>query len=113
MTWAGQVHDSCPSSLRPISPRHHRFAHRLLAASRWPAPSSSAAEVRRPSHAQTRITSDNCYPYWLIHRNFVLELLGLRTSVVSSRAGEQLRNPSCPCLFFWGGSKGLRPGCNF
>ena len=54
------------------------------------------------------ITSDACYPYYFIHRNFVLELLGMQAPVQQYPVDGFARLPSCPCLFFYGNKKPVK-----
>ena len=71
------------------------------------------------------VTSDACYPYYYIHRNFLRELLGLsmkgtvngfqtpphtndRNEVTGGAAATNTRRqhtPAVPCLFFYGAKK--------
>ena len=51
-------------------------------------------------------TADACYPYYYIHRNFVLELLGLQAPVQPHSTDHEI--PACPCLFFYGAKKPIK-----
>jgi pimeloyl-ACP methyl ester carboxylesterase len=52
------------------------------------------------------VTSDAGYPYYITHRNFFLEMFGLKSPIVpESLVPSPKRDPDCPLLFFWGGNK--------
>ena len=53
------------------------------------------------------VTARCCYPYWVMHRNAWLELLGLKKPD-GTRPASRAAVPRCPCLFFWGSGKGFR-----
>ena len=61
-----------------------------------------------------RITSDACYPYFVTHRNFLLELLGAKPPVLPATVRQRRaaagprRNPDCPLLFFYGKRKPVK-----
>ena len=51
------------------------------------------------------VTSDACYPYYYIHRNFILELFGVQRPLHNP---DNAKYPSCPCLFFYGTKKPIK-----
>jgi hypothetical protein len=54
------------------------------------------------------VTSDACYPYYYIHRNFLLELLGAQQPVHPQHIDGNAKFPSCPCLFLFGKKKPIK-----
>jgi pimeloyl-ACP methyl ester carboxylesterase len=59
------------------------------------------------------ITSDACFPYYYIHRNFLRELLGLQPPLLQQEQEEKEeggtgKSPACPCLFFYGAKKPIK-----
>ena len=73
--------------------------------------------LRDKANVTEIVTADACYPYYYIHRNFVLELFGLQAPVqlslvdgskVPEGDSDQTKVPSCPCLFFYGSKKPVK-----
>ncbi len=62
-------------------------------------------------------TANQCYPYYFVHKQFLLELLGLRNAEFpfpptknneDAKHNRKPKKPSCPTLFLWGNKKGFK-----